>query len=310
MAEESYPNASHNSGEVTTQEWEQLAVTGLGTGLIGLPPPAQTYVVYADGTGTRTIHVRSGKRAVVRGMAWYSGSADFDLPALSANSSGSTRTDRIVLRLTRASGEVTIEVVEGIPGAGAPSVTQDDGTTGVWEFALADVTVADGATTLADSTVTPKATFVGEQPVICTSTTRPGHRPSRMIVETDTGRVYVSDGSSWLSLYDDSGWVTASAASGWAFDGRTKYRKHAGWVCVNVAARRSGAAMAEGSNSTILTLPSGYAPAFNSMTLNGYVDGSRLARARVDSSGQIVLDNYNYTFEQGWFFSGTVSYPV
>ena len=41
MASQSWPNAGHNSGEVSNAEWEVMTFGGLGAGLVGhqAPPP-------------------------------------------------------------------------------------------------------------------------------------------------------------------------------------------------------------------------------------------------------------------------------
>lgn len=309
MASESWPNASHNDGAVTTTEYEQMAALGFGTGLVGTTD--MTGIVYADATG-RQVKIRAGRYAVVRGAAWYSGASDITV-AISANASGSTRIDRLVLRLTRATGVITETVVEGTPGSGAPALETSTGTTGLYDFPLAKITVADGTTSLDENTVDLDGWYLAPQPIASTAATWPPfdvHFPGWIMLDVAAARAAISTGSEWLDLYRDSGWVTASAAGGWAFDGRTRYRRRDGLVTLNVAARRAGSSLPEGTNSTILTLPAGYRPAFDSMTLVGYVDGSRVARAKVDASGQVILDNYNYVFTQGWFLSGTVSFPA
>jgi hypothetical protein len=47
----------------------------------------------------------------------------------------------------------------------------------------------------------------------CTSTTRPAHLEGRIIFETDTGLMHISDGSAWnqLAYGDDTGWVSFTA---------------------------------------------------------------------------------------------------
>lgn len=67
--------------------------------------------------------------------------------SIDANSSGSTRYDRIVVRFTRegqaAEGRCVIVVLKGTPGAGdAPALTKSDAT---FEFSLGKLTVINGA---------------------------------------------------------------------------------------------------------------------------------------------------------------------
>ena len=103
----------------------------------------------ADGLGMYVI-VRLGKYALVRGYKWYSGTSNFN-KTIAANSSGNPRIDLVVLRLTRATWAVTVEVVQGTPAAtpAVPALTQNTGSSGVFEIPLAEVTVASGASTIA-----------------------------------------------------------------------------------------------------------------------------------------------------------------
>lgn len=72
--------------------------------------------------------------------------------AISANASGSTRIDRIVVRVydsqyAGAANKATLEVIEGVPGAGAPA--NPNGA-----HCLATVSVASGAATIVDANIT------------------------------------------------------------------------------------------------------------------------------------------------------------
>lgn len=288
MASESWPNAGHNSGEVTTQEWEQLAATGLGSGVLG--SPSDSAVVYADGTGTRVVKIRAGKRAVVHGAAWYSGADDISLSSLSANSSGQTRIDLVVLRLTKSSGEVAEAVVTGVPGAGVPAATQDTGTSGVWELPIAQVTVENGATSLAGGTVARREIYVGEQPVIAASGVTVPHAASRLRVVD--GTVSISDGVNWRPVWDDTGWVALTPAAGWQVgSGVAKLRRRNGQVVMHCAVQRSGSAIAGSPDVVLASLPdSAWHPAHNFFT-TAYV-GSSLGRVQVTSSGLVRLTDY------------------
>lgn len=143
MADDSWPSPLHNSGAVTEPEYESLVVPYTATGVYGAT--SDTAVVYADSSG-RQVKVRANKYAVVRGFFWTSGTSETTL-AIGANSSGSTRTDLVVLRLDRSTWNVRVVVKAGIPGSGAPALTQTFGSSGVYEFALAVVTVPNGAAT-------------------------------------------------------------------------------------------------------------------------------------------------------------------
>lgn len=209
MASNSYPRPGYNSGAVTDVEYETLAVQYSQDGLTGLPTdPA---LVYGDSSG-RQVKVRANRYGLVRGRTYSSGATDITL-AISANASGSTRIDLVVLRLDRSTSAVTEAVVTGTPGAGAPAVTQSTGTSGTYEIPLAQVTVVNGASTIAAADVTPLAWYVSPSGrILCTSTTRPTGVPRRLgttIKESDTGLTYEWDGTAWRLLLDDT------AGKGW-----------------------------------------------------------------------------------------------
>ena len=198
MASISYPRSGYNSGAITSVEHERLTHTTAPDGILGIP--SGTAAVYADGTGTRVVKLRANNYMLVRGSLFDTGASDTSI-TLAANSSGQPRIDYIVARLDRSAGyTVTETVVQGTPAASpaAPALTYNTGSTGVWDFPLAEVAVANGATTLASGTVTPRAWYVNEDGLIlCTATTRPQHQAGRRIFQTDTNVWYYSDGSSW-----------------------------------------------------------------------------------------------------------------
>ncbi|MFD8970551.1 hypothetical protein ACFV0C_37115 [Streptomyces sp. NPDC059568] len=155
--------------------------------------------------------VRADVYASVRGHAWASGTTVVNLP-ISANSSGQTRTDRIVLRLDRSNWTVRAIPKEGTPGAGAPALTRQTGDTGVYEVPLALVTVLNGAAAV---TVTRSELYVGTRSRACTSSTRnPNPTVSELAYETDTGRVRMWTGTSWVIIYEDSGIVNINSTLG------------------------------------------------------------------------------------------------
>lgn len=150
MAESSWPSPS-NSRVVDDPSYEKLALSyGPCAGVVGGFTSPQ--LVYGDSTGMQ-IKVAADRYALVRGHEWYSGSSIFT-KAIGANSSGSTRTDLVVLRLSRTTWDVTVVVIAGTPGAGAPSPTQNVGTTGSFDLPLATVTVVNGAATISAANVT------------------------------------------------------------------------------------------------------------------------------------------------------------
>lgn len=211
MASNSYPRTGYNSGAITSVEHERLVHATAPDGVIGTP--ADSPVCYADGTGTRAVKVRADKRALVRGSHYDSGSSEITLN-LAANGSGNPRIDTIVLRLDRSGYTVTEAIVQGTPAASpvAPTLTRDLGATGVWEFPLVDVAVANGATTISSGNLTTRHWYVQEDGlIVCTATTRPPHAAGRRFFQTDTGLFYFSDGTNYKI---DGEWTASSLLVG------------------------------------------------------------------------------------------------
>ncbi len=157
MAESSWPSPS-NGRVVDDVQYEKLGITlGASGGVYGDFTSPQ--LVFGDSTGLQ-VKIGADRYALVRGHTWWSGSSIFT-KSIASNSSGSTRIDLVVLRLSRTTWDVTVAIVQGTPGAGAPSSTKDLGTTGVWELVLAQVTVASGASSITAGNVSYVATHIG-----------------------------------------------------------------------------------------------------------------------------------------------------
>lgn len=107
-------------------------VLGEVAGLLAVGVPGGLFVSVAAG------------EAMVQGF-WYKNTVSKNL-AIAANVSGSTRIDRVVLRLLRTSNSLTSVVVQGTPGGGLPAITQVVG--GDWDYPLATVTVPTATTTV------------------------------------------------------------------------------------------------------------------------------------------------------------------
>jgi microcystin-dependent protein len=75
--------------------------------------------------------------------------------AVDTNTSGSVRIDRVILRNTIASG-ISIVILKGTPGAGAPALTQ---TASVYEISLAYLTLANGYSQILTANITDERTY-------------------------------------------------------------------------------------------------------------------------------------------------------
>ena len=198
MAESSWPSPTHSAGSVNDLEYEQMSHPANPDGLVGTP--ADSSLIYGDSTG-RLVKVRNGRFGKLRGHLWYSGTSDFT-KTIAANSSGSTRVDLIVLRLTRSTWDVTVEVRAGTPGAGVPAAVRDLGTTGVYEIELASVTVTNGAALITAGNVTNLGWYLADDgSILATAATLPpvaAVGPGVRAVDTSANTLYRSTTSAWL----------------------------------------------------------------------------------------------------------------
>lgn len=73
--------------------------------------------------------------------------------AISSNTSGNPRIDRIVERLDKTANTVSLALITGTPGVtpSAPALTR---TSTIWEISLAQIEVANGATSITNSDIT------------------------------------------------------------------------------------------------------------------------------------------------------------
>ncbi len=164
MAESSWPLPPN--AVVSDTQYEQLLLGYTPSGVVG--SPGDTSIVTAPGSGTRIITIRLGKYALVRGHMWYSGTSDFNMASLAANSSGNPRIDLVSLRYTRSTGAVTTVVTTGTPAASpvAPTPLQNLGTASSFEIPIAQVAVANGATTITTGNITSRETYLQRVPLL------------------------------------------------------------------------------------------------------------------------------------------------
>ncbi|MYS48234.1 hypothetical protein GTY23_45105 [Streptomyces sp. SID5998] len=311
MAQESWPNAGHNTRAVTDTEYETLASRFSDDGVYG--SPADTAVVSA-GPGL-AVTIRPNVAASVRGHGWTSGSTAVSIP-IDANASGSPRTDRIVLRLDRSDWTVTAAKRTGTPGGGTPALVQNSGDTGLWEIPLALATVASGSGTV---TVTRSELYVGTRCRPCTSTTRnPTPRIGELGFETDTGRTIQWDGSAWQVVYEDSGEtvLSPSAVSGWAVEGQTIIQVRSGIAYVRFGDFRRTSALQEGVVSRLpIILPPAYQPRGYWQYPLVYLTSARLGRLTVysrgsDRAGQVWLNEHPALSAGQYVLSTSASWAV
>jgi hypothetical protein len=127
--------------------WRKFMKYPVATGV--LANVLNQFEVYGDSSG-RQVKIKTGE-CWIQGH-WGTKTTETTL-AIAANSSGSTRTDRVVLRADFNNNWIELDV---LTGGGA--VTQN---TSIWEISLATVTVINGASTIAAGDVTDTRQRVG-----------------------------------------------------------------------------------------------------------------------------------------------------
>ena len=294
MAQNSWPSPNYNSRNVTDLEYEKLAARFSEDGVYGNP---NDDAVVTAGTGL-SVDIAADVYASVRGHAWTSGSTG-DTLAISANASGSTRIDRVVLRLDRSTWDVRAVVREGTPGAGAPVMSTGTGDTGVYEILLADVTVLNGAGTV---TVTRAERYVGARlrPTTSTALNTQNLQLGDLLYETDTGRVKLYDGSALRTVYSDSGVVNVNAPlSTWSIGTDTVVEERNGNVHLRLGSfERTGGTLGGTTPSRLpVLIPAAYRHPSRDRYLIAYVTGLRIARITIyaassDKPGQVWLTQH------------------
>ena len=297
MAEVSYPTTG--GGAVTDARYEQLIGTVMPSGLIGTP--ALSDLVYADSSG-RQVKVQPSRAAMVRGFRWESDGAGI-VRSVAANTSGNPRIDLAVLRLNRNDFTVTFQILQGTAAASpvAPALTQNTGATGVWELPLAQITVANNASTLAAGNVKPVAWYIGNTPLVGTSLAFPPVTPGSSFTTTDTGKKYDTVGSTWHLTGENGARVSGGAATGWTAN--VYYQRRNGLTYMQALATRAGADIPTATDSVIFNVPAEFRPNLN-IYLCAFASTSQPMRCYINAAtGDVSLVDKAVIFQSGWSVS-------
>ncbi|MER6598987.1 hypothetical protein [Streptomyces parvus] len=294
MAQDSWPSPAHNNRAVTDAEYERVAARFSDNGVYG--DPTDTAVV-SPGIGL-AVNIRSGVVASVRGHAWTSGTSTVTL-SVAANASGSTRTDRAILRLDRSDWTVRAVIKQGTPGSGVPTLTQQTGDTGVYEILLANITVQAGASSV---TVTRGERYVGMRVRPCTSTslTDPNPTVGEVAYETDTGLLRIYTGSGWRSVSQHAEPVVIdSPVYGWSNETASVIEMRNGTVHLRLGSfkRVAGTVGFETNSRLPVLIPSAYRHPNRDQFVLVYITGALLGRATIFSrttaqAGQVWLTQH------------------
>ncbi|MFF7254785.1 tail fiber domain-containing protein [Streptomyces microflavus] len=154
-----------------------------------------------SGTGMN-LNVSSGL-AFVRGFMVQSTATEVvTVPAAGS----SARVDRVVLRADPALNSIVLAVKQGTAGSTTPpALTQTD--TGIFELALAHVTVNASSTSIAAGDITRVRSFSGSRVLVWNTTTRPvSPRMGQIGYNADTSAFEFWDDTAWMPLISNVSW--------------------------------------------------------------------------------------------------------
>lgn len=192
-----------------------VAIRALGDGVIqGYSDPSVAANNMAVGVGTGLQVLVATGAALLDGHV-YRCTSSTPL-TISSNSSGVTRVDRVVVRLTREGqteeGKCVLAVTAGTPGSGAPALTQ---SSSVWEIGLATVTVANGASSLTSGNITDVRAYCldfdsGTDPITVTADSTRAILVEQadgddLLVADTTNMAVILKNSAQLVSYSDNG---------------------------------------------------------------------------------------------------------
>lgn len=293
MSQASWPSPNHGAPAraVTDAEYPHLAPAA-ADGIF----PDTSDLVYANSSGMQ-VNVRANRYALVRGHAWSSGNAEFTVP-IAANSSGSTRVDTIVLRLDKSTWDVTIAARQGSPGAGAPTLQRDSGDSGLWEIPVCDVTVPNGAASIAAGNVKQRPLLQAGSNRCCSAITdiQSTLVAGDIVYETSTGRWIGWNGSAGQVLFQDTGWLSLTITnSAWTPSVSCVGRALNGWATLRVGVKRQNSTFSknDASGSPLLTLPAALRPTWTAFGTVQFSGGVATARVDVSSYDASVSFQHN-----------------
>lgn len=144
-------NSVTNDRQYNASVWRKYFSNLLENGVIG--NELNELAITESDTPAKTVKVDTGY-IFINGVQ-YGIETSTDL-TIDDNSSGSTRIDRIIVRVDYTSRLAEIDVLKGTAGAGAPTLTQ---TTTTYELSLAQVEASNGFTTITNSNITDERDY-------------------------------------------------------------------------------------------------------------------------------------------------------
>ncbi len=224
--------AAGDAGPYSSQNWRDIWKYGMGlynaeAGILANSgtPPDDGLTVQAQSPLAAGVTLTPG-RALVQG-GWYENDANLNL-SIAANASGNPRIDSIILRLNTTLQTIRAAVLQGTPAASPvpPTLTRAGG---IYEIVVADVTVANGFATIANTVIVNRRLYTNTSNGLYHTNVQ-----NKSGVTLQTGDVVIWDGSNdravrvLTSAVTDLGnqnvagvWVGNTAADGY---GRVLYK--------------------------------------------------------------------------------------
>ena len=206
MAQSSWPFENQNTTEI---QYSDLFRRIQSSGVAG-DPGTSDLSAFGDSSGMQ-IKVPAGF-AIVRGHAYFSNATE---TVAITSAAANPRIDILVLELNPTANSTILKMVNGTPATSptAPTLTQT--TDGLFQLALARVTVPANATTIAATNVADVRTFLGNQFGRWTTATRPASPLAGVAgLNITTGQPEFWSGSAWVSFLADGSVTTAKLADG------------------------------------------------------------------------------------------------
>ena len=205
MTQSSFP---FDAQDTTESQYSQLFRRLQLTGVAG-SPSTNDLKVSANSSGLQ-VKVAAGF-AIVRGHAYQN---DSEVTLTITAAATNPRRDLVVLRLDPSANSIVLAVKAGTPAASPvdPSLTQTD--EGVYELALARVTVPANTVTVSASDILDRRTFTGAQVGRWQTSLRPSAPvDGQMGFNTSVGQHEYWDGDEWVLVGKSGDAVTAAQIS-------------------------------------------------------------------------------------------------
>ena len=206
MAQTSWPFEDQNTTEVQYSDlFRRLQFSGASG-----DPSTSDLKPFGDSSGM-IVKVPAGF-AIVRGHAYFSNATENLAVTASA---AKPRIDLVVLELNPTANTTILKMVNGTAATTPVPPTLTQTTDGIFQLALAQVTVPASATTIAAGNVSDVRTFIGTQFGRWTNATRPATPVAGVAgLNVTTGQPEFWSGSAWVSFLADNSVTTAKIADG------------------------------------------------------------------------------------------------